>query len=369
MTKNSLWLKRRANKDHAIEYDVPGEGAIFLAKRLGLDFKEIVKMDANENFVLPAELMASELCRLSRTLDTRLYPLDQKTRLTAAISEYLDISPNQIVIGNSSDDILEIISRAFLRGRDSAISIIPSFVMYKVITNNIGHKFIEVPLGKDFRLDVEDVLDACEKSTHVCFLCSPNNPTANQFPIEQVRTLAERFNGLLVIDEAYVEYAPYSIVSLVSEYDNLIVLRTFSKAFGLAGLRIGYAVAPPKIVSLLQRIQLPYNVNVVSLEMALSALGCIDLVLGAIERVKVERTRLIESIREIHGLLPYPSDSNFVLLRTSKEAREIRDELAERAILVRCYDSPDLRNYLRVTVGTEEMNNRFLMALKEIVNV
>jgi histidinol-phosphate aminotransferase len=370
MTRDSSWLKRRiSNKGRVEEYDVPGEGVLSLAKRLGLELKDIVKLDANENFVFPAEFTASELRQLSRFLDTRLYPLDQKMRLTAAVAEYLDVSPDQIVVGNSSDDVLEIVARVFLKGKDSAISITPTFVMYRVITGNLGHKFIEVPLKEGFGLDVEGILRACEKSTHVCFLCSPNNPTGNQFPIEQVRMLAEKFDGLLVVDEAYVEYAPYSTVNLIQEYRNLIVLRTFSKAFGLAGLRIGYGVASPETASALKRIQLPYNVNTVSLEMALRVLKRLDLVMAAIEKVKVERTRLIEAMKRIPGVFPYASDSNFILFRTLKHARRVRDDLTKRAILIRYYDSPSLENYLRVTVGTEEMNDRFLEALKEVADV
>jgi len=370
MTKDSPWLRRQLrNMGAADEYDVPGEGVLSLAKRLGLELKDIVKLDANENFIFPAELTASELCQLSRFLDTRLYPLDQKTRLTAALTEYLNVSPDQIVVGNSSDDVLEIVARVFLKRKASAVSITPTFVMYRVITSNLGRKFIEVPLKEDFSLDVEDILTACEKSTHICFLCSPNNPTGNQFPTEQVETLAERFDGLLVIDEAYVEYAPYSTVNLIHKYRNLMVLRTFSKAFGLAGLRIGYAVASAEIASALRRMQLPYNVNTVSLEMALRVLKRLDLVEAAIERVKVERARLMSAMKRIPGVSPYASDSNFILFKTMREARQVRDDLAERAILIRYYDSPGLERYLRVTVGTAEMNDRFLDALREVVDV
>jgi len=345
---------------------VPSEDALSLAKRLGLGMKDIVKLDQNENFLLPLEFMASELCQLSRFLDPRLYPLDEKTRLVDALTGYLDVSPDQIVIGNSSDEVLETVARVFLRGEGSAISIAPTFVMYRIITTNLGHRFIEVPLKEGFSLSVENLLGACEKSTRICFLCSPNNPTGNQFPLEQVRMLADRFDGLLVLDEAYVEFAPYSAVNLVKEYDNLIVLRTFSKAFGLAGLRIGYAAASPEIASALKKVQLPYSVNILSLEMAIRVLKRLDMVSAAIEKVKAERTRLIEAMKRIPGVVPYPSDSNFIFFRTSREARQVAEDLAQRAVLIRYYSSPGLENHLRVTVGTPEMNTRFFEALKEV---
>jgi histidinol-phosphate aminotransferase len=226
-----------------------------------------------------------------------------------------------------------------------------------------------VPLRRDFTLDAEDLLKACDEFSHICFLCSPNNPTGNQFSLSQVKSLVEKFNGLVVIDEAYVEYGKYSLVSEVKNYDNIIVLRTFSKAFGLAGLRVGYAVTSQKIASELKRIQLPYNVNSISLEMARRILKRFDQVEISVEKIKVERYRLIEEMKNIPGVFPYDSDANFIFFRTLRSSRQVRDQLAQKAILIRCYNSHDLANYLRVTVGTKEMNNRFLRALKEVMDV
>lgn len=366
---DSIWLKQQLEKKGKSEqYDIPGEDTVTLAERLGLDLKDIIKLDANENFMLSKEFITSELNQLSKLLDTRLYPLNQKTKLTNALSEYLEINPNQIVIGNSSDDVLEIIARAFLKRRTNAISISPTFEMYKIITYFYSKKYIEIPLKKDFSLNTQTLLDACNASTHVCFLCSPNNPTGNQFPLEQVKRLAENFNGLLVVDEAYVEYSPYSLIKQIDNFNNLIILRTFSKAYGLAGLRIGYAVTNQKIASVLKSIQLPYNVNIVSLEMALRMLKRFNQVKDSIDKIKFERNRLIESMKKISGIFPYPSDSNFILFRTLRSSRQVRDELAERAIIIRYYNSAKLQNYLRVTVGTKEMNDKFLEVLKEIAN-
>ncbi|MCJ7632787.1 histidinol-phosphate transaminase [Candidatus Bathyarchaeota archaeon] len=369
---DSSWLRRRLHtlaRTRVEEYDVPGEDALSLVKGLGLDFKDVIKLDANENLMLPREFAASELCQLSKFLDTRIYPLNEKAQLTSALADYLDVNTNQIVIGNSSDDILEIIARVFLKGRVGTVSITPTFEMYKVITHNFGHNYIEVPLRKDFTLDAEDLLEACDELTHICFLCSPNNPTGNQFSLSQVKSLVEKFNGLVVIDEAYVEYGRYSLVSEVKNYDNIIVLRTFSKAFGLAGLRVGYAVTSQKIASELKRIQLPYNVNMVSLEMARRILKRFDQVETSIERIKIERSRLIKEMKNIPGVFPYDSNANFIFFRTLRSSRQVRDHLAQNAILIRCYDSQDLANYLRVTVGTKDMNNRFLEVLKEVMDV
>jgi len=370
MNRRASWVNRQIScGDRLVEYDVPGEGINSLAKRLGVKTEDIMKLDANENFMLPREFMASEMFHLSKNLDTRLYPTDQKTRLASAIANYLNIQSDQVVIGNSSDDILEITSRVFLKEKDvTAISVTPTFVMYQVIASNLGHRLIEVPLRDDFTLDVDKVMDACERSTHVLFLCSPNNPTGKQFPADQVRELADKFEGILIVDEAYVEYAPHSVIGLTKEYENIVVLRTFSKAFGLAGLRIGYAVTNQKIAATLKAIQLPYNINVVSLELALRALTRIDEVRAAVDLVKAERNLLIGNVKAIPGLVPYPSDANFVLLKTPRRARQIRDDLAEKRVLVRCYNSSSLSNYMRVTVGTRQMNTAFVRALGEIMD-
>lgn len=368
MTESS-WLNREIGRmgDLAVEnYDVPGEGALLLAKKLGKAFEDVAKLDANENFMMPRDLIRSQLGELSTFLDTRLYPLDQQSRLSEALEEYTGANRNRIVIGNSSDELLELLSRVFLKKGTSAISISPTFSMYKVITQTLGRKYIEVPLGPSFDLDVEDILNTCDKSTHVCFICSPNNPTGNQFPLKQVESLARGFNGLLVIDEAYVEFAEYSLVQRINQLNNVIILRTFSKAFGLAGLRIGYAVTSPKIASIMKRFQLPYNVNSFSLEMALRMLHHLDQVKASIEKVKTERNRLIEYMMNIPNVKPYSSEANFVFFKTTKLSRRVGDALAQKAILVRYYNSQELKHHLRMTIGTEEMNERFLKSLKEI---
>ena len=368
MTESS-WLNKEIGKMGGLaveKYDVSGEGALLLAKKLSKAFEEITKLDANENFMLPGDFVRSQLCELSNFLDARVYPLDQQTRLSEALEKYTGTTRNRIVVGNSSDELLELLSRIFLKRGTSAISISPTFSMYKVITQTLGRKFIEVPLGPNFELDVGDILNTCDGSTHVCFICSPNNPTANQFPLEQVESLARAFNGLLVVDEAYVEFAEHSLIERISKFNNVIMLRTFSKAFGLAGLRIGYAVTSPKIASIMKRFQLPYNVNSVSLEMAIRMLQHLDQVKASVEKVKMERNRLIKEMANIPHVVPYSSEANFIFFKTTKLSRRVRDTLAQKAILVRCFDSPELKNHLRMTIGTREMNEKFLKSLKEI---
>ena len=368
MPRKRQWLSQRLKLSERLRPYVPGESVAELAKRLGKPATEIVKLDANENFLYPKEILASTLCQLSSSLDPRLYPTDEKEELTEALSRHLNVSAQQIVLGNSSDELLELVARVFLGENEEAISIYPTFAMYRIITNTLGHGITEVPLRKDFELDSRSLLKACNGPTVLCFLCSPNNPTGNQFPPEEVRSFAEEFDGLMLVDEAYVEFAPYSLVNLAGEVENLIVLRTFSKAFGLAGMRIGYAVAPPRIASTLMRIQLPYNINVMSLRMATAVLKHSQVLSSTIQGVKAERSWLYETLRKIPQVVAYPSETNFILFRTLRPSVKVAEALKERGVLVRSFgDTQGLEGCLRVTVGTREMNSQFLAALEGVL--
>lgn len=360
------WLNKRLEQSERIHPYIPGETVDQVARRLGKPVTEIIKLDANENFLFPKDVLASALCQLSSSLDPRLYPVDEKEQLTEALARYLDVSGEKIVLGNSSDEILELTARAFLGERDGALSVYPTFSMYRIITNTLGHGFVEVPLGEGFRLDSKTLLKACDNSTVLCFLCSPNNPTGNQFPSNEIRTFVNEFDGLVLVDEAYVEFADHSLIRLAGELENLVILRTFSKAFGLAGMRMGYAIASPRVVSSLSKLQLPYNMNVMSLKMGTEILKHQDILESTIRGVKAERKWLSEELAEIPHVIAYPSETNFILFKTPRSSVELAEALKARGVLVRGFsDLRGLDRCLRVTVGTREMNAQFLVALKE----
>jgi len=368
MPRTRQWLNRMLEQTDKLRPYLPGETVTELAKRLGKPVTDIVKLDANENFLFPKEVLASALCQLSNSLDPRLYPADEKEQLAKALATSLNVHEQQIVLGNSSDELLELVARAFLGENEGAVSVYPTFSMYRVITNATRHGFTEAPLGKDFQLDSKSLLKACESSTVLCFLCSPNNPTGNQFLCEEVRAFAEEFGGLVLVDEAYVEFAQHSLVHLAAQMENLVVLRTFSKAFGLAGMRMGYAIASPRVASMLMRIQLPYNINVMSLKMATEILKHPDVLASTIQSVKAERTWLNEALGKIPKVVAYPSEANFILLKTPRPSPKVAEALKERGILVRGFgDVHGLEGCIRVTVGTREMNSQFICGLEAVM--
>ncbi|MEM2094649.1 MAG: histidinol-phosphate transaminase [Candidatus Bathyarchaeia archaeon] len=367
MTKQT-WLNQRLEKFERLRPYVVGQSVNELARSLGRHVSEIVKLDSNENFLYPKEILASILCQLSNSLDPRQYPTDEKDELIEALSKYVNVSPQQIVVGNGSDELIELVARNFLRGNEEAITVYPTFVMYRIIMNSLGNNLIEVPLDSKFRFNSSSMLKACTERTVLCFLCSPNNPTGNQFPREEIRAFAEDFKGIVLLDEAYVEFAQYSLTDLVETLDNLIVVRTFSKAFGLAGMRIGYLVASARIASCLRRVQLPYNLNVMSLAMARAVLNRPEVMLSTVQAVKKERSWLSEALSSLLNVIVYPSDANFILFRTSEPSKNVARDLRARGVLIRSFDdSQGLEGCLRVTVGTRKMNVSFLEALEDVL--
>jgi histidinol-phosphate aminotransferase len=226
-----------------------------------------------------------------------------------------------------------------------------------------------VPLLKDFELDVERLIDTFTSETKLLYLCSPNNPTGNQFKMDDIKNLTEEFPGIVIVDEAYAEYADYSIVPFVDKHENLIVLRTFSKAFGLAGLRLGYAVTNAGLAkTLAEKTPMPFPVSTVTLSMGRKLLENFTVVEKAIKALKMERETLIKRLNGIKGTKAFDSKANFVLFNTGKPADEVYQNLLKRGIIIKKYGKLlHLENCLRTTVGLPQMNAKLLEALKEIV--
>jgi histidinol-phosphate aminotransferase len=367
MNKKFNWLEAKLEKLQSIKEYVPKYYPEVLAKQLGIDIGKLIRFDKNENLFIPKAFLSEILKELTEEIDPRFYPQREKTALTEKLVDYLNVPVECIILGNGSDELIETIVRTFLEANEEAISIIPTFAMYRIIVKNNGNAFKETYLREDFSLNVEDLLSKTSSKTILCFLCSPNNPTGNQFSIESVREIIEKFSGLVVVDEAYVEYAPYSVKDMIKKYENLIVLRTFSKAFGLAGLRIGYGLASSNVVSALKKIQLPFNINKVSLQLAHTLINKRKIVDSAVKKLKVERERFIRKLNKISGVKAFPSDANFILFKTVKETDTVVSELTNQGILIR--DIGNILNMgrcLRVTIGPPEMNNKFLNALTAI---
>ncbi len=342
-----------------------GETVESLARRLEMKPSEIVKLNANENFFIPKETLVNLLMEVVEAYDPRVYPQEEEIELKKALGKYFSLSPEHIIIGAGSDQIIDLITRLFLGKSNEVLSITPTFSIYKHSASLQGARYINVPLKDDFSLDIEEISSKTTTKTRLFFICSPNNPTANQFSIEEVRSLIECFPGLVAVDEAYVEFADYSTARWIEKHENLIVLRTFSKAFSLAGLRLGYAVSNPELTMTLSRkIQLPYSVNSIALRMGLKLLENMEVVHKAVERLKRERVRLIRRLNEIKGVAAFDSQTNFVLFQTKKPSNEVFQSLLKQGILVKNVGKIlHLYECLRTTVGLPEMNNKLLTAL------
>ena len=226
-----------------------------------------------------------------------------------------------------------------------------------------------VLLKPDFSLDVDAVLEKADKSTRLLFVCSPNNPTGNHFREADIKRLLQEFKGVVVVDEAYVDFAQGSVINWVRDYDNLAVLRSFSKAFGLAGLRLGYLVSNKSIIEYVQRVVGPFNVNSVTQQTIALALEKWSYFEQQIKLVVNEREWLIKKLRQIDGVTPYPSDANFILFKVAKDGLTsaiVAERMENRNVLVKDRGHlPLLENCIRVTVGTRNMNQTFLSALKD----
>lgn len=293
------------------------------------------------------------------------YPDPHQKALKSRISEIKGIAAGSLFLGNGSDEAIDLVYRVFCEpGESNTVSIAPSYGMYEVAAAMNDVEFRKVQLRPDFSMDTEAMLAATDSKTRLMFICSPNNPTGNSFPAEQIEELLERFGGVVVLDEAYIDFSVRpSLASLVKIYPNLIVLQTLSKAWGMAGLRIGLAVADPAVISLMSKVKYPYNINVVAQKMALMKLdeAAKD---KAVAEIVGQRFRLEKELRkcpEVKGI--YSSDANFLLVRFDNPD-EVYGRLLAGGVIVRNRSKiPGCEGCLRITVGTPAENDRLLRLL------
>lgn len=361
------WLKQIQKDEQMLDsYDI-GETIEGLARKLDKKPSEILKLNSNENFFMPINLLRSLLREVIEDSDPRIYPRDEYDELKEALGRYVHVSPEQIVIGTGSDQMIDLVSRALLRPGDEALSIEPTFSIYERSVKIQQAIYTPIPLREDFSLDVDKMLASATPKTKLLFLCSPNNPTANQFKLEEIQCLVEEFRGLVAIDEAYVEFAEHSIVKIINEYENLIILRTFSKAFGIASLRVGYAVSNTYLASTLaDKFQMPYTVSSIGLRMGLKLLDKIEVIKAVIKELKSERSRLISRLNKIDGVTAFNSDTNFVLISLKKSSNEVCESLLRKGIIVRNTGSIlNLKDCIRVSIAPSIMMDAFIAMLRE----
>ena len=313
---------------------------------------EFVFIDANEN-----------------PFDTGLnrYPDPQQTLVKEALSKLKGISEEQILLGNGSDEVLDLIFRVFCEPReDNVIVLPPTYGMYEVLANTNAIKLVKIPLVENFQPNVKEIIKGQDAKTKLLFLCSPNNPTANSFDANKIETLIKEFNGIVVIDEAYIDFSiEDSWLCRLDEFPNLIVTQTLSKAYGLASIRLGICYASKEIISILNKIKPPYNVNQLTQDVALQSLFNQEKVKNEIAIIISERNQLIRDLQNVEIVEKvYPSDANFLLVQVDDATLRYK-QLVKLGIIARNRTTQILcDNCLRFTVGTPDENKKLINTLK-----
>ncbi|NAS30546.1 histidinol-phosphate transaminase [Flavobacteriaceae bacterium R38] len=297
------------------------------------------------------------------------YPDPQQRDLKQQLAKIKRVTASQILLGNGSDEVLDLIFRAFCEpSSDNVITLPPTYGMYGVLadTNNISNK--EVYLTPDFEPDVERILKSVDAHTKIIFLCSPNNPTGNSFSSASIQQILESFNGLVVVDEAYIDFSEKeSWLSKLKEFPNLIVTQTLSKAYGVAGIRVGVCYASEEIISILNKIKPPYNVNKLSQEKALERVLDQERVKEEVKAILDEKEKMISKLENIFFIKTiYPSDGNFVLVRVDDADKRYQQLISSGVVIRNRSSQPLCENTLRLTIGTAQENEILIKALKNI---
>lgn len=330
----------------------------------GVTVDRIIKLDGNEN---PYGCSPRVKKALLEYPFYHVYPDSEQRELRQALQSYVGVPLQSIIAGSGSDELIEFVMRLFIDPGDSVINCVPTFGMYQFSTDAWGGKVIAVPRNADFGVDVAAVKEAAGRGTKVIFVASPNNPSGNVTPEDDILRLLE-LPAILVLDEAYYEFSQKTMAPLVQDHDNLIVLRTFSKWAGLAGLRVGYGVFPDNIAKHLFRIKPPYNVNAAAQVAALESLKDLDYLQTTVKAIVAERHRLFAKLAGFQKLRPWPSEANFVLCSVvNHDAQSIYQELKRRGILIRYFNTPLLKNYIRISVGKPDHTDVLVAALNDIL--
>jgi len=299
------------------------------------------------------------------------YPDPQQKSVKRTLSELKRIPENQILLGNGSDEVLDLLFRAFCEPNvDNVITLPPTYGMYDVLANLNAVENREVLLNAEFQPDVQAILNRIDENTKIIFLCSPNNPTGNSFSDESIVTLLKHFKGLVLIDEAYIDFSDNeSWLQELGDYPNLVISQTLSKAYGMAGIRLGILYASTEIITVLNKIKPPYNVNSLTQSKALERLNQYDTVIKEIVAIKRGKIDLLKQLLEVNFIEKiYPSDANFTLIKVD-DANLRYQQLLEKGIVVRNRSlQPLCTNCLRITIGTKEENELLINTLKSIQN-
>jgi len=329
----------------------------------------MIKLDAMENPYSLPETLREEIAQLVATISANRYPDSNSGSLKDSLRETMEIPMGMdIMLGNGSDEIIQIVALSLAKPGAVLMSIEPAFVMFRMIATYARMEYIGIPLKANFSLDLDLMLTAITKyQPAVIFIAYPNNPTGNLFDAEAVTRIIESAPGVVVVDEAYHAFADTSFMDKLSEYPNLLLMRTLSK-LGLAGLRLGLLTGRSEWLIQLEKVRLPYNVGVLTQEVVRKILQYPDILQQQADAIKAERVVMSKYLNVLDGVEAFPSDANFILFRVSK-ASQVFSELKKRNILIKNLDGshPLLKNCLRVTIGTPDENKQFLRVLQECI--
>jgi len=327
-----------------------------------------LKLDSNENYVMSKQFQQDLIINAKKNCDVREYPLGGVERLINQLSRFLKVSSSMIGVGNGSDQILDLILSNFASKQTRVLTSNPTFGFFEERCKLYSIPVTAIPFSNNMTLDVKEFLKT-SKNVDILYLDSPNNPTGFQFQKNDLQKLVKNFDGLIIIDEAYGEFGDFSLSNMVKSQENLIVVQTLSKSFGLAGLRLGYFIANKKFTDVFNQVlQYPYPVSTLTIESAILALQQSSQMKNAVQIIKEERKRIIENLSKYDAFDVFDSKANFVLFDAHGSYKRVYDALLEQGISIRKLGK--IGNHdgcLRVTVGTKEMNSKFLLAIRDLL--
>jgi histidinol-phosphate aminotransferase len=327
-----------------------------------------IKMDANENPISLQEPFKKKLMEEMSRVDFNRYPEAGAFKLRDRFAQYHGVDKNMVMLGNGSDELIQTLCIT-LKGKIKGVLVpVPTFSMYKIIAVNTGNKVVEVPLDKNFDLDCDAIIGRIKKnSPALVFLSYPNSPTGNLFSRDKIEVIVKKSPGIVVVDEAYAIFSGQTLLPLLKKYDNLIFLNTLSK-LGLASMRLGFLIGNKDIVSQLDKVRLPYNVNSLSQIAANFFLDYHDEFSWQVTEIIKRREELYLKLKEIAGITPYPSQANFIFFSCAFDSNRIYNKLVAEGIIVKNLNIPPLMpDSMRVTVGNRNENEAFLRALKSVI--
>jgi histidinol-phosphate aminotransferase len=341
----------------------PVEAPEHLAARLGMPLDNIIKLDQNENPYGCSLLVQEALASFDRY---HHYPDADARAVRQRLGIYADANPERVVVGAGSDELIDVLLQTLLDPDDEAIVPAPTFGWYRARTELFGGVVREVQRDDDFDLPMDAIVDSVHERTKVVFLTSPNNPTGNMASTQDIVRILET-GVIVVVDEAYFEFSGKTVMPLTREFDNLVVLRTFSKWAGIAGLRFGYGVFPEALVGHVMKVKSPFTITSAAFQAVEASLDDLEYLHVTINRIRTERRRMHRRLTALDYMQPYPSVANFLLTRVTRgDAHDVHQRLADRGIMVRKYSDSRLRDFLRISVGKPEDTDRLMNALQTI---